>query len=157
MKILCFSSVVAFVLLAGLCSPAIAQISTTQAQDAESFEQLEALDKAVLATMRGGFLTNDGVMMNIGVDKASFINGVLQAQSSFRVEDLSLIQKSFGGTVSSGDIHNASGFNTLVQNNLDQKTIQNFTIIDVNVKNIGNLQNGFIESMRNVQNLQLFK
>ena len=158
METVFFRNVVVYALLAGTSASAIGQIDTTVAQDSTNFEVLEAVDNEVLDTMRGGFVTADGVRFDIGVEKTSFIDGVLQVQNTFRAEDVSLIQKEFGGTVSSGDLQNvASAFNTVIQNNLDQKTIQNFTIIDVNVKNIGNLQNNFVESMRSVQDLQLFK
>lgn len=142
-----------------LLATACCLVQIVQAQNVvepENFEKLQAVENTVLETMRGGFITPDGVKFDIGVQKANFIDGILQVQNSFRADDIAWTGK--GANVSQSDLQNmASAFNTVIQNNLDQKTIQNLTVIDVNVKNIGNLQNGFVESMRNLQDLQAFR
>lgn len=158
MKNVFFRNMAAFALVVGVSLPAIGQVEMTDARNSANFEALEAVDNAILDSVRGGFVTANGVRFDIGIEKASFIDGILQVQNTFRVEDIALFGKGLGSTVSSGDLQNVfSAFNTLIQNNLDQKTIQNLTVIDVNVRNFGNLQNSFVESISGLQDLQVVR
>jgi hypothetical protein len=160
MKIVYFRTITItiFSLLVGVSTPGIGQAGMAETQDLANFEVLEAVDNTILDSMRGGFVTGNGVRLDIGVEKASYVDGVLQVQNAFRVEDIALLQQGFGGNVSASDLQNvSSAFNTLIQNNLDQKTIQNYTVIDVNVRNFGNLQNGFVESIRGLQDVQIVR
>ena len=158
MKNVFFRKFATFTLVVGLSTPAIAQVEMADAQASANFDTLEAVDNDTLDTMRGGFVTGNGVRVDIGVEKASYVDGVLQVQNSFKVADVALLERTFGATISSGDLQNvSSSFDTLIQNNLDQKTIQNLTVIDVNVKNFSNLQNGFVESIRGLQDVQIVR
>jgi hypothetical protein len=152
------NNISAIVFLVVVSAPGVGHSELTQAPDSANFETLEAVNNDVLDEMRGGFVTGNGVRLDVGVEKASYVDGVLQVQNAFRVEDVALLEKGFGGNVSISDLQNvSSAFNTVIQNNLDQKTIQNLTVIDVNVRDIGNLQNGFVESIRGLQDLQIVR
>jgi hypothetical protein len=158
MKNVFFRNFATFTLMVGLTTPTIALAEMVDAKGSANFDSLEAVDNDTLDTMRGGFVMGNGVTVDIGVQKASYVDGVLQVQNSFRVADVALLERTLGSTVSSGDLQNvSSSFGTLIQNNLDQKTIQNLTVIDVNVRNFSNLQTGFVESIRGLQDVQIVR
>jgi hypothetical protein len=140
------NNISAIVFLVVVSAPGVGHSELTQAPDSANFETLEAVNNDVLDEMRGGFVTGNGVRLDVGVEKASYVDGVLQVQNAFRVEDVALLEKGFGGNVSISDLQNvSSAFNTVIQNNLDQKTIQNLTVID------------FVESIRGLQDLQIVR
>jgi hypothetical protein len=158
MKNIVVRNITAFVFLVAVFATGAGHAELTDARESANFETLEAVDNDVLDNMRGGFVTGNGVRLDVGVEKASYVDGVLQVQNAFRLDDIALLEKGFGGNVSISDLQNvSSAFNTVIQNNLDQKTIQNLTVIDVNVRNIGNIQNGFVESIRGLQDLQIVR
>lgn len=138
-----------------LLSPVQAELATGNNQP--SFEFLQAVDNETLDGMRGGFVTG-GAKLDIGIEKASYVDGVLQVQNSFRAEDLALFNTGSGVSLKPSDMENiSSSLNTLIQNNLDQKRIENFTVIDVNVRNFSSIQNSTIESIRSLQDVQVLR
>jgi hypothetical protein len=158
MKIEIFRDIAIFTLLISASTTGMGQVEMTGNSESANFEALEAVDNAILDDMRGGFVTGDGVRLDVGVQKASYVDGMLQVQNSFRAEDVALLENGFGGNITAGDLQNVtSAFSTLIQNNLDQKTIQNFTVIDVNVRNFGNLQTGFVEAIRGLQDVHTIR
>lgn len=142
---------VLFLLVAAFFGIALAQGKPLGNQDDPNFEVLQAVDNKVLDKMRGGFVV-DGVKFDIGMQKVVYADGILQAQNSYDgIGNISLN----GTSISGREIQNLTSLNTFIQNNLDNRTIQALNVVDVNVKNIGGLQNGFIEAMRGLQNIQL--
>ena len=139
-------------LLAGISSHTLAQGKPLVGHGEADFETLQAVDNEVLDEMRGGFVV-DGIKFDIGLQKLVYTDGILQAQNTFdNIGNLNLN----GNTLTARDVQNlTSTVNTLVQNHLDNKTIQALTVVDVNVKNIASLQGGFVEAMRGLQNIQL--
>lgn len=137
---------------AGISSHALAQGKPLVGHGEAGFETLQAVDNEVLDEMRGGFVV-DGVKFDIGLQKMVYTDGILQAQNTF--DNIGNINLN-GNTLTARDVQNlTSSINTLVQNHLDNKTIQALTVVDVNVKNIASLQGGFVEAMRSLQNIQL--
>ncbi len=139
-------------LISSISAPIFAQINSavadiSSAEDAQTFEDLEAVDNQVLDKMRGGFVSPEGIKVDVGVGKAIFVDGMLQLQDSFTANNIHFNGKS----VSAVELQNIdSNVQTIIQNNIDNKTIQSFTVVDVNVKNVG----GFLEAMRGLQDIR---
>ncbi len=140
-----------FSLLAGCSGLALAQGNPLIDRDELSFEMLQAVDNKVLDKMRGGFVV-DGVKFDIGLQKVVYADGIMQSQNSYDgIGNISLN----GTSISGREVQNLSSINTFIQNNLDNRTIQALNVVDINVKNVGSLQGGFVEAMRGLQNIQL--
>lgn len=159
MKMVFIRNVATFTLMSTLFTSGILQAEVTvNSEIVADFNGMAAVDNVTLETMRGGFVAGNGVRFDIGIEKASYVDGVLQVQNSFKAEDLALLNTGLGISVNSANLENVSSvFNTLIQNNLDQKTIQNFTVIDVTVRNFSQLQNSTVESIRGMQDLQVIR
>ena len=115
-------------------------------QDDPGFENLTAVDNGTLEKMRGGYESPQGVHFDIGIGKAMYIGGILQVQSSTEANNLHFN----GAAISAVNVQNLSSeLKTTIQNNMDNRIIQNFNVIDVNVRNFG----GFMETMKNLQDL----
>jgi hypothetical protein len=165
------------------------------------FERYPAVSQDHLDTMRGGFVTKNDLVINVGVKTASFVDGVLKVVNSWNIPDITRF-KGRSGSFVTGDttvyrnstpskvasgrettspIQNAadptmaiqsvesqaqdipdqgshsvevpadfgssfvvdgtvirnSEHGTLIQNGVDNKTIQNLTVIEANVMNSG--------------------
>ncbi|MEQ1529658.1 MAG: hypothetical protein ABL925_10100 [Methylococcales bacterium] len=146
MTTLCFRNVFLFGFMVFASRPLFAQMDLATAGETQVFETMQAVDNEVLDDMRGGFVSVDGIKFDIGVGKAIYIDGTLQLQNSFEASNIHFN----GNAVSSSDLQNiTSEVKTIIQNSLDNKTIQNYTVLDVNIKNLG----GFVESIRGIQNI----
>ncbi|MEQ1558322.1 MAG: hypothetical protein ABL933_05205 [Methyloglobulus sp.] len=147
--------------LVGSNSTVFAQSSGMMPSQSLEFEEKYAVDDSLLDKMRGGFITPDGIKIDIGVGRATFIDGVLQSQNNL---DLGQNISVNGHTLSVADLQKipmsdlsqlVGGLKTIIQNNLDNKHIANFTVLDVAVKNLPtNFFNHSIESMRNVDDIR---
>ncbi len=112
------------------------------------------LSEEHLSQLRGGFVTSDGIEINVGIEKIALLNGVLQ---SWLAMDLSNVSRSSldvgnllsqaGGVIQSGAGNSLSqdlkplldsGVLSVIQNTLDDQKIQSFTEINVDVNNIKN-------------------
>lgn len=120
-------------------------------------EQAAASDQE-LAHIRGGFVTNDGLLVSFGIDRAIYVNGVLDTASSLRLDQTTggAGQQQFTASAVGGNavkvvqigpqgsnVFNASkivsslpgGF-TVIQNSLNHQVISNSTIINASVTNM---------------------
>ena len=146
MNIIFFKKVLLFALITGFPFAIFAQGDLPLSQNSQGFDNLRAVDDISLDKMRGGFVSTEGIKFDVGVGKAIYVDGMLQTQNSFALNNIHFN----GQTISAGNLQNiTSDVKTIIQNNIDNKTIQNFTVLDVNVKNFG----GFMESMRNIQDI----
>jgi hypothetical protein len=146
MNIIFFIKVLLFALMVGLPVAIFAQGDKSLLQHPQDFDNLRAVDDTLLDKMRGGFVSTEGIKFDVGVGKAIYVDGILQTQNSFALNNIHFN----GQAISAGNLQNiSSDVKTIIQNNIDNKTIQNFTVLDVNVKNFG----GFMESMRNIQDI----
>lgn len=99
-----------------------------------------------LASMRGGFDLGGGLMVSFGISRAITVNGVLLAATTFNVPDVARItpvqaaalerQMNSANLVQVGpnnSVTSTTGLpaaSTVVQNSLDNQTIQTRTMID---------------------------
>jgi hypothetical protein len=109
-----------------------------------------------LDAMRGGYVTDSGFQISLGITKAVFVDGVLQTLSSLNIPDLAnrrhadtvtIVQNS--GSQILGQQGNqvsdpqAGGLTiltnnglTVIQNSLNQQVIQHKTIVDVTTNSV---------------------
>jgi len=104
-----------------------------------------ALPAEKLDTLRGGFVAPSGLRMSFGIERAVLINGVLQSTTHLRVEDLGNVTAkalATGSTVAviQNGINNglnvtlpATSLATIVQNSLDNQSIQTVTTINATI------------------------
>jgi hypothetical protein len=109
----------------------------------ENFPAWQAVSAEELETIRGGFLFSNGVQVNIGIQKAAFVNGVEQfrthidvlegVQSRILNEANTVLQVGTGNTLNGLEV---TGGSTFIQNTLDNQLLGNFTVVDVRIKNL---------------------
>jgi hypothetical protein len=93
-----------------------------------------AVPDSTLASLRGGFLLPNGIIVDISFKKSLFQNGELTSQSYFQSpENISLLNKD-NFTLSSE--LSDSFFASTIQNNLDNQTLTSITNIDISIKNL---------------------
>jgi hypothetical protein len=146
-KVICSATCL---LLISIAASSFAAGDLSTPQKSVDFELETAVDNEVLGGMRGGFVIDDGVKVDIGINKAFYIDGVLQVEKSLQANDVSLLNKGLGALVSGDHQIGNSLLNSVIQNNLDGKTIRNELVYEVNVRNLNveHLQNGLLESAR---------
>lgn len=99
------------------------------------FAGLQTISHEELDQMRGGFLVN-GLQINFSLETATYVNGVLQAQSTLNgIEHSNLIQIGSGNAVSPEAFKDTQALLTVIQNNLDSQVIQHFTALNMQVAN----------------------
>jgi len=130
-----------------------------------------ALDSSRLEGIRGGFVTDTGLKLSFGIERAIYINGTLVTTTSLNVSDLSqlsagqaaavtvnggalaVVQSGVGNTFLPGTV-SGSTLGTVIQNTLDNQKIQNVTTVNATV-NSGdivrslNLQNSVQNAITN--------
>jgi hypothetical protein len=91
----------------------------------------EALTDADLDAVRGGFLTEQGVRISFGIERAVSLNGVPQTTQSLRVGEAEFAAAAAGADLAG--LFDGRGFVPIevIQNNLDGQLLQTATIVDV--------------------------
>ncbi len=124
-----------------------AQSGALTKPDSSEFEGIQALDNNELDKMRGGFVSPEGIKFDVGVGRAVYIDGALQLANSFAANNIHFN----GNGISTSDLQNInSSVQTILQNNLDNKTIQSFTVVDIGIRNLS----GFLQAMRSTQEIR---
>ncbi|MFT6897195.1 MAG: hypothetical protein ACJA13_001601 [Paraglaciecola sp.] len=97
----------------------------------------QAVPDSTLASLRGGFVLPNGMIVDISFKKSIFQNGELTSQSYFESpENLSLLNKdNFTFSSDSSD----ALFTSIIQNNLDNQTLTSITNIDISIKNLNDI------------------
>ena len=109
----------------------------------ETFPAWLAVGEDELDAIRGGFLFSNGVQVDIGIQKAAFVNGIEQFQTQIAVsegvqsrilnEATSVLQVGTGNVLNGLEM---TGGSTFIQNRLDNQLIGNFTVVDVRIRNL---------------------
>lgn len=95
-----------------------------------------AVPDSTLASLRGGFLLPNGVIVDFNFKKSLFQNGELTSQSYFQSPDnLSLLNKD---NFNLGSNFSESIFTSIIQNDLDNQTLTSITTIDISIENLNN-------------------
>ena len=109
----------------------------------EYFPAWQAVSEVELDTIRGGFLFSNGVQVDIGIQKSALINGTEQFRTQFNATEAlqsrlldeanSVLQAGSGNTLNGLELTGGSVF---IQNTLDNQFLENFTVVDVHIKNL---------------------
>lgn len=116
-----------------------------------------AMNSSQLEGVRGGFMTDTGLKLSFGIERAVYINGTLVTMTSLNVADLSklsagqaavatlnggtlaVVQSGAGNTFLPGAVI-GSAVGTVVQNTLDNQKIQSVTTVNATVNSAGILR-----------------
>jgi hypothetical protein len=109
-----------------------------------------AMSSTRLEDVRGGFMTDTGLKLSFGIERAVYINGALVTMTSLNVSDLgklsagqaavaslnggalAVVQSGTGNSFAPGAV-TASAVGTVIQNTLDNQKIQNVTVVNATV------------------------
>lgn len=139
-------------------------IAPALAVEADDFDLHAPVPDEELNSLRGGFVTADGLDISIGLEKAIYIDGVLHSTQTVSMdtagvqpEQLNAATLAFGSIIQSGlgnEIHAslleamaAHGGITIVQNTLDDQLIQQINQMDIVVSNYRNFTTPEIGNM----------
>ncbi|TMM44759.1 hypothetical protein [Colwellia ponticola] len=115
-----------------------------------AFEQSLAMEKwrkvpdTKLAGSRGGFLLPNGVIIDISFEKRIFRNGEETSSAYFQIpNNLNLIKN---GQLNNTELAKKSSnqiadslFHSIIQNDLDNQTLQTINNINIDIKNLNNI------------------
>ncbi len=130
--------------LACLCTAlwaiSLAQADEPQVQPRQAFEASDwhMAEDSVLDSLRGGFevsTVNAGLAISFGFLRSVTINGELVSQAAFNLPDLSRISVEQAQQVS--EALAGLGSTSVVQNSLNNQSIQTLTQIDAGVNSLG--------------------
>jgi len=119
--------------------------------ETDGFGGLEIVSAEGLDATRGGYKAGTDLMFSFGIEKAVYVNGVLEATSSLtllqpgggssqlsQVPSFNLIQIDGSGTNYSAFTLPGQGFQgTIIQNSVDRANIATFTRISVGLNVLG--------------------
>ena len=120
------------------------------------FDQAHAVDSATLDRARGGFLTADGLVVTLGLERLVSVNGNVVERTQMQLGDIGKLARG-EGTISreavgelrliqNGDVRTMAGNaqnllgGTIIQNSLNDQTIRNQTSINATVNTAGMLR-----------------
>ena len=119
--------------------------------------ELVALNRDKLDEVRGGFVTDGGLKISFGIERAVYLNGSLVTTTSLNIADLSkiaggqaqvsgngagtlgLLQSGTGNVFAPGSFSSTAA-GTIIQNTLDNQKIKTITTIDAVVNSSGILR-----------------
>lgn len=122
------------------------------------FDEWNIVSDHDLSTMRGGFVAPGGLEISLGIVKAVIVDGVLQTTSTLTISKLGAhgitpTQISTLQSQSAALVQNM-GNRIIIQNGVNQKTIQNMTIVNATVNSVSqfrdiNLMSRINQQLRN--------
>lgn len=122
-----------------------------------------ALNSEKLDEIRGGFVTDSGLKISFGIERAVYLNGTLVSTTSLNIADLSkisggradvsgdaagvltLVQSGSGNVFAPGSVSNTAA-GTIIQNTLDNQRIGTITRIDAVVNSASILRSINLQS-----------
>ena len=126
--------------------PADARAAVAETPPAPSplFAPMAAVDDETLDGLRGGFEAPGGLRMSFGIERAVYINGVLESTTHLKVADLGQIVAALPTGTTLKVIQNGPGnsiettlpatlLGTVIQNSLDNQTLRVVNKIDIKV------------------------
>lgn len=143
-----------------LTAAATARSAGLKTSPAPFGEGWKAVSDASLTEIRGGFLTNTGVKISFGIERAVYVNGELVTSTRFGVSQISpsapgittdvggamiLIQNGVGNPFLPGPSASTPA-GTVVQNTLDHQSIRTVTVIDASLNSLERLRSINLES-----------
>ncbi|HZP85228.1 MAG TPA: hypothetical protein VFB54_00305 [Burkholderiales bacterium] len=140
------------------------------AGDDEGFFGKAPVSEEELGAMRGGFMSDDGLKISVGIDRSVMINNVLVDIASLRIPDLAAIRAGSPEAVQLTDAaakliqngpgnfadprllqQSGPGMLTVIQNSLNNQLIQGRTVINIDVSGIRSMSAAAALSTLNAQ------
>jgi hypothetical protein len=110
--------------------------NTAIAQPVDEAVWQQVSDK-VLGELRAGFVLDNGLVVNIRLDKQLFVNGQLVSQAYFdSAEAMGQQLASFSGDT----------LNTVLQNSLNDQVLSSVTQMDISISNLSTLQHNVMHT-----------
>lgn len=148
-------------------------LSVGQVTAAEAFDPLSpwpVVSDQELGELRGGFITADGLQVNVGLEQLVMIDGVLKTKLSLNLSGLSkkadetqvatMDQGKLVQFIQTGDRNTvtpevpanfSSGALMVIQNSLDAQLIQNLTLLHVDVSRYAQFRTGALGEALNLE------
>jgi hypothetical protein len=120
------------------------------------FDPEHAVDSATLDAARGGFITADGLMVTLGLERVVTINGNIVERTEMQLGDIGKLARGEGALsrdalgqlrlIQNGDVRTMAGNaqnllgGTVIQNSLNDQIIRNQTSINATVNTAGMLR-----------------
>ena len=120
------------------------------------FDPDHAVDSATLEAARGGFITADGLMVTLGLERLVSINGTVFERTEMQLGDIGKLARGEGTLsrdalgelrlIQNGDVRTMAGNaqnllgGTIIQNSLNDQTIRNQISINATVNTAGMLR-----------------
>jgi len=120
------------------------------------FDPDHAVDSATLEAARGGFITADGLMVTLGLERLVSINGTVVERTEMQLGDIGKLARGEGTLsrdalgelrlIQNGDVRTMAGNaqnllgGTIIQNSLNDQTIRNQISINATVNTAGMLR-----------------
>jgi len=121
-----------------------------------AFDPVRAVDRATLDETRGGFLTADGLVVTLGLERLVTINGDVVERTQMQLGDIGKLARGEGTItrealgelrlIQNGEVRAMAGNaenllgGTIIQNSLNDQTIRNQTSINATVNTAGMLR-----------------
>lgn len=116
-----------------LCLAAAPAVAVAPDPDGPTHDPALLASEAELEAARGGFVLDNGMVINISIDKRVYQNGVETFASYFESpQDLALLQ---GGSTEAGAQFTDSLLNSIIQNTMDNQLIETISNIDIELHN----------------------
>jgi len=131
-------------------------LSIAGAASAGPFDPANAVDSATLDQARGGFITPDGLVVTLGLERLVTINGNVVERTQMQLGDIGKLARGEGAIspealgelrlIQNGDVRTMAGNaqnllgGTIIQNSLNDQTIRNQTSINTTVNTAGMLR-----------------
>lgn len=136
----------------------------------DPFRAWHAVPDRELATMRGGFITSDGLNISVGLEQVVTINGEVKVRNTINLTDLgrghssvtpvfsadgktvNFVQNGANNQISPDVQANfADGSLTVIQNSLDDQDIRNLNLLKIDVSGLSHLHNNPVDASLGVQ------
>lgn len=160
LKCLCLGVLSALILDAG--TKAVADNLPAAAHGGEIFAKEAPIGNQELDAMRGGFITSNGMVINFSFSANTLVDGQLINQVVLNTADLAASAGTLQRIIQLGEgnqaFNNATNIDslpevlTIVQNNLDNLTIQQLNLLDLTVANMSNFINQSVTPEIDFQN-----
>jgi hypothetical protein len=131
-------------------------LSIAGAASAGPFDPANAVDSATLDQARGGFITPDGLVVTLGLERLVTINGNVVERTQMQLGDIGKLARGEGAIsrealgelrlIQNGDVRTMAGNaqnllgGTIIQNTLNDQSIRNQTSINATVNTAGMLR-----------------
>jgi hypothetical protein len=120
-----------------------ANTALDRAIDEYDVMQWQPVTEKTLATLRGGFVLSNGLIVDLTFQKHLFQNGELTSHTYLQTpQDYAQLSKD-GFALSSVLLNNT--INTVLQNTLDDQTLSTITNIDITIQNIEQANQAFTQ------------